>query len=72
MLSNNEFSNVYDLSASRKIKQSTGQSRAVKKTAPDSPEMVKHEDEALAIHKAPAVKKSLFDKTMDYLGMSSE
>ena len=69
MLSNSEFKNVYDLGASRKVKEATGQGRGIRVTTPDSPEMTKHEDEALAIHKEPEKKKSAYDKAMEYLGL---
>ena len=48
-LSNNQFKNVYNLSASRDIKKRTGVGTGVKMSAPDSPEMIKHENEAMAI-----------------------
>ena len=48
-LSNNQFKNVYNLGASRAVKKRTGQGMAIKMSAPDSPEMIKHENEAMAI-----------------------
>ena len=48
-ISNNQFKNVYNLAAARDIKKRTGQGVAVRMTAPDSPEMIKHENEAMAI-----------------------
>ena len=68
-LSNQEFNNVYDLSASRKVKAATGQGRAILTTTPDSKEMTKHEDEAMALGNPVKKKKSLYNKTMEYLGI---
>lgn len=48
--SENQFSNVIDLVAARTMKDRFGQALAIP-VRPDSPEMIKHEDEALAIHK---------------------
>lgn len=77
--SESQFGNVLDLSASRAIKARTGQSIPVRSSAPESPAMEKHIESALAIHKAPAQKKSLgsrvssaYNKTMNYLGMTTE
>ena len=60
-LSNNQFKNVYNLSASRDIKKRTGVGTGVKMTAPDSPAMIKHENEAMALGNP---KKSRFEKVM--------
>lgn len=65
-----QFGNVYNLAASRDIKEKTGKGAAVRATTPESPEFKQHADEALAINTPP--KRSLFDKTMDYLGMTSK
>jgi hypothetical protein len=48
--SSGQFDNVFSLGAARELKKRTGKGAAVKVT-PDSPSMIKHEDEALAIHK---------------------
>ena len=65
-----QFNNVLDLGASRKIKAATGKSVPVRASAPDSPALTKHEDEAMALgNPTPAPKKSMFDKTMEYLGL---
>lgn len=65
-----QFNNVLDLDASRKVKQATGKAVPIKKnTTPDSPEMIKHENEAMALANPVPVKKSKFDKVMDYLGL---
>lgn len=65
-----QFDNVYDLGASRAIKKKTGQSVAVRKSAPESAELIKHENEAMAMgNPEPKPKKSMFDKTMEYLGL---
>lgn len=67
-LSNNQFKNVYDLSASRKVKQATGQSAAIRMSAPSSPEMIKHEDEAMAMGNPVKKKQSLSDKVYGKVG----
>lgn len=66
-----QFDNVYDLAASRKVKKITGRGVPIRKiSGPDSPSMIKHENEAMAMgNPAPAPKKSLFDRTMEYLGL---
>lgn len=65
-----QFNNVLDLDASRKVKQATGKAVSIKKNmGADSPEMTKHEDEAMALTKPVPVKKSKFNKVMDYLGL---
>ena len=46
-LSNNQFRNVYDFNAAKAVKQRTGQTIAMRPSAPDSPEMIKHENEAM-------------------------
>lgn len=48
-LSNSQFKNVYNLAAARDVKKRTGQGIAIKMSAPDSPEMIKHENEAMAV-----------------------
>ena len=65
-----QFNNVLDLDASRKVKQATGKAVPIRKNmTPDSPEMTKHENEAMALGNPETVKKSKFDKVMDYLGL---
>ena len=57
------FNNVLDLGASRVIKQKTGVGKAIKlDTTPDSPEMIKHENEAMALANPPVQKKSMLEK----------
>lgn len=69
-LNGNQFKNVYDLSASRAIKQKTGQSVAVRKSAPESAELIKHENEAMAMGNPTPEKKSMVGKALDKLGHS--
>ena len=69
-LNKKQFGNVLDLGASRAIKQKTGQSMAVRASAPDSPELIKHENEAMAMGNPPKAKKpSLYSKVVSYLGL---
>lgn len=68
-LNSNQFKNVLDLGASRMIKQRTGQAKAVRMNTPESPELQKHIDEALAMGNPPKQKKSLLDKFGDKLGL---
>ena len=72
-LSNSEFSNVYDLAASRKVKERTGVTTGVK-IGKDSPELTKHENEALSFHPKPKKNrmKNLGNKILDTLGLSEE
>lgn len=68
-----QFNNVLDLDASRKVKAATGKAVAIRKAmTPDSPEMTKHEDEAIALTKPPVTKKSRMDKVWDYLGLGDQ
>ena len=75
-LSNGQFKNVYDLAASREIKKRTGVATGVRMTRPDSPEMVKHEDEAMSMGNPTPKKRSLGDKVLNKiakeLGMDYE
>ena len=48
-LSDNQFKNVLDLDASRAIKKRTGVSMPVRLSEPDSPEMTKHENQAMKV-----------------------
>ena len=64
------FNNVLDLGASRTIKQKTGVGKAIKlDTTPESPEMIKHENEAMALANPPKPKKSLLDKFGEKIGL---
>ena len=57
------FNNVLDLGASRKVKEITGQAKAVRlDTTPESPEMEKHINEAMALANPPVQKKSMLEK----------
>lgn len=70
-LSKPQFDNVLNLDASRKVKEKTGRVVPIKLTSgEDSPEMIKHEDEAMALANPVEKKKSMFDKAMDFLGMN--
>lgn len=64
-----QFDNVLNLDASRKVKEKTGRGVPIKMTAPESPELIKHEDEAMALGNPVPKKKSTFDKAMEYLGL---
>ena len=62
---------VIDLSATRRVKERTGQTVPIPlNRGKDSPEMTKHEDEAIAMSRPIEKRKSAFDKAMDYLGLS--
>jgi hypothetical protein len=66
-----QFDNVLDLSASRKIKEKTGQAVPVKKTSgDDSPSLIKHENEAMALGNPVPKKKSTIERVTDYLGLN--
>lgn len=72
-LKGRQFDNVLDLDASRKVKKATGKAVPIRKSStPDSPEMTKHENEAMALGNPETVKKSKFDKVMDYLGLGDQ
>ena len=60
MLSKNQFDRVLDLDAARITKQRFGKAQRVSHT-PDSPELTKHENEAMALGNP---KKSRFQKVM--------
>lgn len=62
----NQFSNVYDFTSTRALKETTGRSRAVRAEAPD---FAKHADEAMAMGNKPVKKKSLLDKASDLIGL---
>lgn len=66
-----QFDNVLNLDASRKVKEKTGRAVPIRMTSgEDSPEMTKHEDEAMALgNPEPEKKKSGYDKVMEYLGL---
>ena len=66
-LSNNQFRNVYDFNAAKAVKARTGQAIAMRPSAPDSPSMIKHENEAMAMGNPIPKKKSLIAKGMDAL-----
>lgn len=60
---------VLDFEASRKVKAKTGQVKAIPlDTTPESPEMEKHINEAMALANPVKPKKSLLDKGLDKLG----
>ena len=68
--------NVYDLGASRIVKQRTGVSMPIKLSAPDSPSMVKHEDQAMKAGNPKSTIKSTIKKGAEavtkYLGLDEE
>lgn len=62
---------VLDLEATRKVKAKTGQVKAIPlDTTPNSPELEKHIEEAMAVGNPVQKKKSLIQKGMDKLGQS--
>ena len=61
-LSNNQFKNVLDFQASKMVKERTGHTKAFHMSTPDSPEMIKHENEAMALGNPLPKKKSLIEK----------
>lgn len=61
-----QFDNVLDLEASRKVKEKTGQVAAIKKTEPESKDFARHADEAMAMTQAK--KDGAFNKAMKFLG----
>ena len=66
-----QFNNVYDLSASRAVKQKTGQAVPIKQTSEDdSPSLIKHEDEAMAMGNPVPTKTSKLNHITNYLGLS--
>ena len=73
-LSNNQFGNVYNFAAAKKVKGLTGSGAPVKMTTPETPEFTKHANEAMAVansgQKTSKPKRSLFERAMDYIGMS--
>ena len=64
-----QFSNVFDLGASRKIKQSTGKTRAVRSTTPESPELEKRANQAIELNKPVKQKKSIYKRAVEYLAL---
>ena len=65
--------NVFDLAASRKVKAKTGVGKAIKlDTTPESPEMEKHINEAMALANPVPKKKTLLDKFGEKLGLFEE
>lgn len=71
-LSNNQFKNVYDLGKSRAVKKRTGVGTGIKVSAKDSPEMVKHENEAIATGNSWRPKQSLGNKILNYIGLRND
>ena len=54
---------VLDFQAAKMVKERTGRAAAIQKSmTPDSPELIKHENEAMALGNPVPKKKSLFDK----------
>lgn len=77
---NGQHNNVYDLAASRTIKKKTGQAVPIKKSStPDSPSLIKHENEAMALGNPTPAKRTLkssikkgADAVTKYLGLDDE
>ena len=68
-LSNNQFK-VYDFNAAKAVKNKTGRAAAIPvDNSHYSPELKKHDDEAMALGNPVATKPSLYSKTMSYLGL---
>lgn len=68
-LSNEQFK-VYDFNAAKIVKNRTGRAAAIQVSrTPDSPEMTKHEDEAMAIHNKPAKPDSKLTKAAKLIGL---
>ena len=67
----NDKNRVIDLSASRKVKESTGRAVGVPlSSSEESPSFAKHADEAIAINKPAETKTpSLYKRGMGYLGL---
>ena len=54
---------VLDFNASKMVKARTGVTKSIPfSTMPDSPEMIKHENEAMALANPPVQKKSMLEK----------
>jgi hypothetical protein len=70
VLSNSQFK-VYDFNAAKMVKNRTGRAAAIPMSrTPDSPAMIKHENEAMAMgNPAPAKKPSMYSKVVNYLGL---
>ena len=61
---------VYDFNAAKMVKARTGRAAAVQMSnTPDSPAMIKHENEAMAMGNPVPQKKSMYNKAMSYLGL---
>jgi hypothetical protein len=59
---------VIDFGAYKQSKERTGKGQRVSST-PDSPELTKHEDEAMAVGNPTPKKKSTYSKVINYLGL---
>jgi hypothetical protein len=61
---------VYDFNAAKAVKNSTGRAAAIPVDNDHySPELKKHDDEAMALGNPVSTKPSLYSKTMSYLGL---
>jgi len=71
-----QFDNVYDLAATRTVKQKTGVTMPIKKSASDDSSMVKHEDQAMKVGNPKPTVKSTIKKGAEavskYLGLDEE
>ena len=71
-LSQPQFNNVYDLAASRKVKQRTGVTTGVK-VGKDSAELTRHEDQAVAMGNPQKTRmQKIGHKILDTLGLTPE
>ena len=60
---------VLDFQAAKMVKERTGRAAAIQKSmTPDSPELIKHENEAMALANPVKKKKSLADKYHEKMG----
>lgn len=60
---------VLDFQAAKVMKAKTGRAVAIQRSmTPDSPEMIKHENEAMAVGNPLPKKKSLVDKYYSKMG----
>lgn len=73
---NSQHNNVYDLAASRIVKEKTGQTVPIKNSTPDSPSLIKHENEAMKLGNPKRTVKSSIKKGAEnvskYFGLDDE
>lgn len=61
-----QFDNVLDLEASRKVKEKTGQVAAIKKGEPESSDFSRHADQAIGMTQEK--KQGALHQAMKFLG----